>query len=84
MEPAGVTERLHNKTVLITGVTGFIAKLLVEKILRSSSAAKRPQKLYLLVRAGDQTSATERVHSEIMQLQIFQSLQEHFISPKVL
>jgi hypothetical protein len=26
MEPAGVAERLHNKTFLITGATGFIAK----------------------------------------------------------
>ncbi|RLM87265.1 hypothetical protein C2845_PM04G19070 [Panicum miliaceum] len=26
MEPAGVAERLHNKTFLITGTTGFIAK----------------------------------------------------------
>jgi hypothetical protein len=26
MEPAGVAERLHGKTVLITGATGFIAK----------------------------------------------------------
>ncbi|CAN6174690.1 unnamed protein product [Urochloa humidicola] len=81
MEATGVAERLHTKTVLITGATGFIAKLLVEKILRLQPSVKR---LYLLVRAGDQASATERVRSEIMQLQIFRSLQkkyqEHFSS----
>ncbi|OEL33363.1 Fatty acyl-CoA reductase 1 [Dichanthelium oligosanthes] len=83
MEPAGagVAERLHSKTVLVTGATGFIAKLLVEKLLRLQPPVKR---LYLLVRAGDQVSATERVRSEIMQLQIFRSMrekyQEHFSS----
>ncbi|CAN6218070.1 unnamed protein product, partial [Urochloa humidicola] len=51
MEPTGVTERLLNRTVLITGATGFIAKLLVEKIMRLQPQVKR---LYLLVRAGDQ------------------------------
>ncbi|CAL5063874.1 unnamed protein product [Urochloa decumbens] len=81
MEPSGVTERLLNRTVLITGATGFIAKLLVEKILRLQPRVKR---LYLLVRAGDQVSAEKRVESEILQLQIFESLREkhqtHFSS----
>ncbi|CAL5081925.1 unnamed protein product [Urochloa decumbens] len=75
MEPAGVTERLLNKTVLITGATGFIAKLLVEKILRLQPQVKR---LYLLVRAGDQVSAQKRVESEIQQLQIFESFREKY------
>ncbi|CAD6218829.1 unnamed protein product [Miscanthus lutarioriparius] len=75
MEPAGVAERLHGKTVLITGATGFIAKLLVEKILRLQPRVKR---LYLLVRAPDQVSAKERVRSVIMQLQIFLSLREKY------
>jgi len=61
MEHDGVTERLLNRTVLITGATGFIAKLLVEKILRLQPRVKR---LYLLVRAGDQVSAEKRVESE--------------------
>nr|CAB3457348.1 unnamed protein product [Digitaria exilis] len=78
---AGVAERLRNRTVLITGATGFIAKLLVEKTLRLQPTVRR---LYLLVRAGEQASATERVRSEIMRLQIFQPLrekyQEHFSS----
>jgi len=75
MEHDGVTERLLNRTVLITGATGFIAKLLVEKILRLQPRVKR---LYLLVRAGDQVSAEKRVESEILQLQIFESLQEKY------
>ncbi|XP_062199922.1 fatty acyl-CoA reductase 1-like isoform X1 [Phragmites australis] len=72
MELAGVAERLRNKTVVITGATGFIAKLLVEKILRLQPGVK---KLYLLVRAGDQVSAEKRVKSEILQLKIFRTLQ---------
>uniref|UniRef100_A0A0A9B7W5 Fatty acyl-CoA reductase n=1 Tax=Arundo donax TaxID=35708 RepID=A0A0A9B7W5_ARUDO len=75
MEPAEVAERLRDKTVLITGATGFIAKLLVEKILRLQPQVKR---LYLLVSAGDQISAGKRVRSEILQLQIFRSLQEKY------
>ncbi|KAF2922446.1 hypothetical protein DAI22_07g114500 [Oryza sativa Japonica Group] len=61
MELAGVAERFHSRTVLITGATGFIAKLLVEKILRLQPGVKR---LYLLVRAADQVSANRRVESE--------------------
>ncbi|WVZ65313.1 hypothetical protein U9M48_014698 [Paspalum notatum var. saurae] len=93
MEPAAAAERLNGKAVLITGATGFIAKrnsdslnlylcsspeldaVLVEKILRLQPRVKR---LYLLVRARDQVSAKERVRSEIMQLQIFQSLREKY------
>lgn len=42
MEPAGISERLHNKTVLITGATGFIAKrsgeiLMLFSVFRESS-----------------------------------------------
>ncbi|GJN13046.1 hypothetical protein PR202_ga31379 [Eleusine coracana subsp. coracana] len=55
-------ERLHSKTVLITGATGFIAKLLVEKILRLQPGIKR---VYLLVRAGDEATARRRVQSEV-------------------
>uniref|UniRef100_A0A0E0NSK9 Fatty acyl-CoA reductase n=1 Tax=Oryza rufipogon TaxID=4529 RepID=A0A0E0NSK9_ORYRU len=62
MELAGAAERFHSRTVLITGATGFIAKLLVEKILRLQPAVKR---LYLLVRAADQVSANRRVESEV-------------------
>ncbi|XP_015647956.1 fatty acyl-CoA reductase 1 isoform X1 [Oryza sativa Japonica Group] len=75
MELAGVAERFHSRTVLITGATGFIAKLLVEKILRLQPGVKR---LYLLVRAADQVSANRRVESEIMQLPIFQPLREKY------
>ncbi|CAN6196320.1 unnamed protein product [Urochloa humidicola] len=75
MEPTGVTERLLNRTVLITGATGFIAKLLVEKIMRLQPQVKR---LYLLVRAGDQVAAQKRVESEIQQLHIFESLRQKY------
>uniref|UniRef100_A0A0D9XIY9 Fatty acyl-CoA reductase n=1 Tax=Leersia perrieri TaxID=77586 RepID=A0A0D9XIY9_9ORYZ len=60
----GAAERFRGKTVLITGATGFIAKLVVEKILRLQPEVKR---LYLLVRAADQVSAKQRVRSEIFQ-----------------
>uniref|UniRef100_A0A0D9XJ00 Fatty acyl-CoA reductase n=1 Tax=Leersia perrieri TaxID=77586 RepID=A0A0D9XJ00_9ORYZ len=71
----GAAERFRGKTVLITGATGFIAKLVVEKILRLQPEVKR---LYLLVRAADQVSAKERVRSEMMELQIFQPLRDKY------
>ncbi|GJN31937.1 hypothetical protein PR202_gb20399 [Eleusine coracana subsp. coracana] len=50
------------KSILITGSTGFLGKLLVEKILRVQPDVK---KLYLLVRAPDAASAKKRVLSEV-------------------
>ncbi|KAK9185671.1 hypothetical protein WN943_026030 [Citrus x changshan-huyou] len=50
MESFGVLQFLKDKTILVTGATGFLAKIFVEKILRIQPNLK---KLYLLIRAGD-------------------------------
>ncbi|MCE2056058.1 hypothetical protein HAX54_043976 [Datura stramonium] len=54
---------LQGKTILITGITGFLAKILTEKILRVLPNVK---KLYLLIRATDSNSAKERFNNEVL------------------
>ncbi|KAF7081929.1 hypothetical protein CFC21_085832 [Triticum aestivum] len=49
MDTATVIECFRNKSILITGSTGFVGKMLVEKILRVQPDVK---KLYLLVRSS--------------------------------
>ncbi|KAI3706478.1 hypothetical protein L6452_24256 [Arctium lappa] len=56
-----IIESLENKTILITGATGFLAKVFVEKILRVQPNIK---KLFLLIRASDPNTALHRLHSE--------------------
>ncbi|XP_057954781.1 fatty acyl-CoA reductase 3-like [Malania oleifera] len=48
MEQGSIVHFLENKTILITGATGFLAKIFVEKILRIQPNIN---KLYLLIRA---------------------------------
>ncbi|KAL6202497.1 hypothetical protein ACLB2K_026205 [Fragaria x ananassa] len=78
---------LQNKTILITGATGFLGMVFVEKILRVQPNVK---KLYLLVRASDTKSATHRMHDEIIGKELFRVLRQKwgtdfdsFISDKV-
>ncbi|MQL76106.1 hypothetical protein Taro_008492 [Colocasia esculenta] len=78
---------LKDKSILITGSTGFLAKLFVEKVLRVQPDVK---KLFLLVRAADAKSAAQRLHNEVMGKEVFRVLREQhgkgfesFISEKV-
>uniref|UniRef100_A0A0A0KB44 Fatty acyl-CoA reductase n=2 Tax=Cucumis sativus TaxID=3659 RepID=A0A0A0KB44_CUCSA len=89
MEECGSTAIgfLENKTILITGATGFLAKILLEKILRIQPNVK---KLYLLLRATDETTAMQRFCNEVMGKDLFKVLKEKwganldsFISEKV-
>ncbi|VAI25492.1 unnamed protein product [Triticum turgidum subsp. durum] len=52
-----------NKSILITGSTGFLGKILVEKILRVQPDVK---KIYLPVRAVDAAAAKDRVETEVV------------------
>uniref|UniRef100_A0A7N0UZF3 Fatty acyl-CoA reductase n=1 Tax=Kalanchoe fedtschenkoi TaxID=63787 RepID=A0A7N0UZF3_KALFE len=64
---------LENKTILVTGSTGFVAKVFVEKVLRIQPNIK---KLYLLLRAADSASATKRLYDEILGKELFSVLKE--------
>ncbi|KAE9585811.1 putative alcohol-forming fatty acyl-CoA reductase [Lupinus albus] len=87
MELRNVSDFLRGKTILVTGATGFLAKVFVEKILRVQPDIK---KLYLLVRASDSYLATQRLHDEVFKKDLFRVLQDKwgpdfssFISNKV-
>ncbi|XP_021729655.1 alcohol-forming fatty acyl-CoA reductase-like [Chenopodium quinoa] len=73
MDFGNTIEFLGNKTILVTGATGFIAKILVEKILRIQPDVK---KLYLLVRARDAQTADARLQDEILGKELFKVLRE--------
>ncbi|CAH8267403.1 unnamed protein product [Arabidopsis lyrata] len=62
---------LQNKTILVTGVPGFLAKVFVEKILRIQPNVK---KLFLFLRAADNESAMQRFHSEVLEKDLFRVL----------
>ena len=47
-----------NKSVLVTGCTGFVGKVLIEKLLRSCSELN---KIYLLIRPKRGKSSSERL-----------------------
>lgn len=48
-----------NKSIFITGATGFIGKVLIEKLLRSCPDLKR---IYILIRSKKGHSITERLN----------------------
>ncbi|KAL0915629.1 hypothetical protein M5K25_016062 [Dendrobium thyrsiflorum] len=58
----GIVDALEDKSILISGSTGFLAKIFVEKVLRIQPKVKR---LYLLVRASDTKSADKRLQNEV-------------------
>ncbi|KAJ3691708.1 hypothetical protein LUZ61_020872 [Rhynchospora tenuis] len=73
MEGSNIAGYFKGKSVLITGSTGFLGKVLVEKILRVEPEVK---KIFLLVRAQDTESAKQRVQSEVIGKELFKVLKE--------
>ncbi|KAF3795302.1 putative fatty acyl-CoA reductase, partial [Nymphaea thermarum] len=57
----GIVAFLRNKNMLITGTTGFLGKLLIEKILRSQPDVG---KLFLLIQGPNQEAVIERLKKE--------------------
>ncbi|KAM1763693.1 hypothetical protein ACFX11_003010 [Malus domestica] len=87
MESKTIQGYLKKKTILVTGATGFLAMVFLEKILRVQPDVK---KVYLLLRAPDINSATDRMHNEIIGKELFKVLRDKmgayfdsFISEKV-
>ncbi|KAI3842124.1 hypothetical protein MKW92_044629 [Papaver armeniacum] len=87
MELSGIVQSLENKIILITGSTGFLSKLFVEKVLRVQPNVKH---LFLLLRDVDASSPTQRLNKDVTGKELFRVLrQQHglafdsFISEKV-
>ncbi|XP_015935914.1 fatty acyl-CoA reductase 3-like [Arachis duranensis] len=73
MEVGSVLQFLQDKTILVVGATGFLAKIFLEKVLRVQPNIK---KVFLLLRATDAKSATHRLNNEILGTDLFNLLKE--------
>lgn len=87
MELCSILKFLENKSILVTGGAGFLAKIFAEKVLRSQPNVR---KVYLLLRAADNKSATLRLQNEVIAKDLFKVLKQKmgakfnsFISEKV-
>jgi alcohol-forming fatty acyl-CoA reductase len=57
-----------DKTIFLTGTTGFVGKVVLEKLLRSLSGCKR---IYLMVRAKKSMTVQQRMLDSIFTSEIF-------------
>ncbi|KAI3845966.1 hypothetical protein MKW92_012374 [Papaver armeniacum] len=87
MESNGMIQSFENKSILVTGSTGFLSKLFVEKLLRVQPNVKQ---LYLLFRPADASSPAQRLHKDVTGKEVFRVLRkkhglgfDSFISEKV-
>ncbi|CAL9246130.1 unnamed protein product [Arabidopsis halleri] len=69
----GILRFLKAKSYLVTGATGFLAKALIEKLLR---AIPEIGKIFLLMRSKDQESANKRLYDEIISSDLFKLLKQ--------
>ncbi|XP_011089202.1 fatty acyl-CoA reductase 3-like [Sesamum indicum] len=72
-----IAQYFEDKTVFISGVTGFLAKLFLEKILRIQPKVK---KIFLLIRATPEKSVEQRLHDEVMSVELFRVVKEELDS----
>ncbi|XP_010557956.1 PREDICTED: fatty acyl-CoA reductase 2-like [Tarenaya hassleriana] len=72
-EGLGIINYLQGKRFLITGATGFLAKVLIEKILRMAPDVGR---IYLLIKAESKEAAVERLKNEVLDAELFKILRE--------
>ncbi|KAK0584597.1 hypothetical protein LWI29_015925 [Acer saccharum] len=71
----GIVNFLRGKNFFITGATGFLAKVLIEKILRT---APDVGKIYLLIKAKNKEAAMERLKTEIINAELFKCLRQTY------
>ncbi|KZV52577.1 alcohol-forming fatty acyl-CoA reductase-like [Dorcoceras hygrometricum] len=87
MELGSILHFLENSCILVTGATGFLAKIFIEKILRVQPNVKR---IYVLLRAQDTNAAILRFNTEVISKDLFRVLKgncgenfDSFLSKKV-
>ncbi|KAI5666631.1 hypothetical protein M9H77_16484 [Catharanthus roseus] len=68
-----IVQFFYGKTIFITGATGFLAKVVLEKILRIQPNIKR---IFLLIRATKQKSSSQRLYEEIIETDLFRVVKE--------
>ncbi|KAL1353520.1 hypothetical protein HN51_017451 [Arachis hypogaea] len=69
----GIVKFLRGKKFFITGATGFLAKVLIEKILRTEPDVS---KMYLLIKAENKQAAIDRLNNEIINTELFGCLRQ--------
>ncbi|KAK9670951.1 Male sterility protein, partial [Popillia japonica] len=63
----------ENANIFITGGTGFIGKVLIEKLLRSQNNIN---KLYILLRSKKEKNEQDRIKEDIFDQPVFDKLKE--------
>ena len=61
----------RNKTIFLTGTTGFVGKVVLEKFIRSLPEFKR---IYVMVRAKKSIPIQQRLEKEILNAEMFDQL----------
>ncbi|KAG5601378.1 hypothetical protein H5410_032748 [Solanum commersonii] len=69
----GIVEFFEGKNILVTGATRFLAKALIEKMLRTTPKVNN---IYILIKAKDEEAAFHRLASEIVESKLFKYLEE--------
>ncbi len=64
----GIKEFYHGKTIFLTGTTGFVGKVVLEKMIRDLGTFK---KLFVMIRAKKNQSPRDRFENEILSSEIF-------------
>ncbi|KAL1554557.1 Fatty acyl-CoA reductase 2 [Salvia divinorum] len=72
-EGIGIVKFLRGKTFLITGATGFLGKVLIEKMLRT---APDVHKIFVLIKAKSKEAGAERLKNEIINAELFKNLKQ--------
>jgi fatty acyl-CoA reductase len=67
----GIKQFYEGKTIFLTGTTGFVGKVVLEKIIRSLGGFK---KLFVMVRAKKNMTPGERFEKGILASEIFAPL----------
>lgn len=67
----GIKQFYEGKTIFLTGTTGFVGKVVLEKFIRSLPNVK---KLFLMVRAKKNISVRDRFEKSILSSEIFAPL----------
>jgi thioester reductase-like protein len=63
-----IREFFTGKTIFLSGTTGFVGKVILEKIMRSLPEIKR---IYVMVRPKKSVTIQERLEKEILSSEIF-------------
>ncbi|CAI0402457.1 unnamed protein product [Linum tenue] len=71
----GIVRYLRGKGFFITGATGFLAKVLIEKIIRTMPDVG---KIYLLIKAKNKDAAMARLKTEILNAELFKTLRQTY------